>query len=30
MNNENIIAERVNKKIYSDGDKVIKLFNEDY
>ncbi len=30
MNNENIIAERVNKKIYRDGDKVIKLFNEDY
>ena len=30
MNTENIIAERINKKIYRDGDKVIKLFNEDY
>ena len=30
MNTENIIAERINKKIYRDGDKVIKLFNEEY
>lgn len=30
MNTENIIAERINKKIYRDGDRVIKLFNEDY
>lgn len=30
MNTENIIAERINKKIYRDGDKAIKLFNENY
>ena len=30
MNTENIIAERINKKICRDGDKVIKLFSEDY
>lgn len=30
MNADNIIAERINKKIYRDGDRVIKLFNEDY
>lgn len=30
MNTENIIAERISKKIYRDGDRVIKLFNEDY
>lgn len=30
MNTENIIAERIDKKIYRDGNKVIKLFNENY
>ena len=30
MNTENVIAERVDKKIYRDGDKVIKLFDENY
>lgn len=30
MNLNNVIAERPEKKIYRDGDKVIKLFNEGY
>ncbi|MDE5584497.1 MAG: phosphotransferase [Ruminococcus sp.] len=30
MKTDNIIAERINKKIYRDGDRVIKLFSEDY
>jgi len=30
MNLENVIAERINKKIYRDGDKVIKLFDENF
>ncbi|MDO5560719.1 MAG: aminoglycoside phosphotransferase family protein [Oscillospiraceae bacterium] len=30
MNLNNVIAERAEKKIYRDGDKVIKLFNEGY
>ena len=30
MKLDTIIAERINKKIYRDGDKVIKLFSKDY
>ena len=30
MKLDTIIAERINKKIYHDGDKVIKLFTKDY
>ena len=30
MKLENIIAERKNKKIYRDGDRCIKVFNEDF
>lgn len=30
MNLENVIAERINKKVYLDGDKVIKLFDESF
>ena len=30
MNMENIIAQRPNKMIYRDGDKCIKVFNEDF
>lgn len=30
MNFENLIAERKNKKIYHDGDRVYKIFNEEF
>ena len=30
MNFDNVIAERKNKKIYVDGDRVYKVFNEDF
>ena len=30
MNKENIIATRPNKVVYRDGDRVIKVFNEDF
>ena len=30
MKLDTIIAERINKKIYRDGDKIIKLFSKDY
>ena len=30
MKKDNVLATRSNKVIYRDGDKVIKIFNDDY